>query len=447
MPDLFPFQQAGVDFLTSRGRAYLADEMGAGKSAQALVTTKRLGARQLVVCCPTFALATWEAEIAKWFPEMAPRIAVISGPKRDRDTGWERWAALGQVGALLTTFHHLGEVAERFPRFDMLVVDEAHHISNRRTKAFKAACRLKSRWLVMMSGTPTRKSPDELWTALRLIDPKRFPSYWRFVSQFFLLEDGRYGKEILGLKHPAAFRGEISRYLLRRLKRDVMTELPPLTRQQILVPLAPEAQRAYDQLAEELLLEFERDGSWELLTVANKLALMMRLRQLTVCPKLLGLDLPSSPLAAAVEIAESAGKVVVFTSFRQSIPYFVEAFRPLKRPMMQMHGEQTREENMAELARFQSAPSAVLFCSAAIGASWSANTASTCIFLGYGWSPIENQQCEARLHRNGQTAPVNCYYIGGKGTVDESIAAVIEGKVSLQEMVLDPKKFSKYDGR
>jgi SNF2 family DNA or RNA helicase len=433
MPDLYLFQVAGRDFLATRRRAILADPMGLGKTPQALTAAAKLQARTVVVICPTFAITTWENEIQTWAPPLVGNVAVVTGEAKARAAGWEQWGALTAAPrCLISTYRHLPEVAERLGEVDLAIFDECHLISNRKTKAFKAAKRLRSRHLFMLSGTPTRKCPSELWNYLHLIDKRRFSSFWRWAGEHFMVGEG-YAIE--GLSHPAAFRSHLQPYLLRRVKSEVLTELPPLTRQRVFLPLEPETQVAYDRLCDELMLEWG-DG---LLTVPNPLTLLTRLRQLTVCPAVLGLDLPSAPLNATVERVEAlmgeGRKAVVFCPFRAALPFIARHFEGWR--VFFVHGDQDRLTNAAEIDAFQkiSRP-AVMLATTGMGASWSANTADSCFFLGFSWSPIENQQCEGRLHRHGQRSVVNAYYMGGKGTVDEVIADVIEGKVRLADLAL-----------
>lgn len=456
MPTLYPFQEQGAAHLSRQRRACLFDSPGLGKTPQALTAAKALGANRLLVVCPTFAIETWRNEIATWWPELAENVAVVSGLWRQRDNGWRAWRS--RVGrafprVLLTTYRHLEEVSRLCEPVDVAIFDEAHALTNRQSKAFKAAKRIKIEALFLLTGTPTRQHPSELWNYLHLIDRKRYSSFWRWASEHFNVIDGRYGKEISAPRDLMGFRRALQSYILRRQKDEVLTDLPPLTRQPVLVEGDAAFRRAYDLMANELIIEM---GS-ELVPIPNRLALTTRLRQLCVCPEVLGMELHSPTMEAARRIAESitsAGeKLVVFTPFRQAIPHLIEMFDsvPDALPIGSVHGEQNRETNAAMIATFQRVDGpAILIATISMAASWSANTASSCLFLGFSFSPIDHVQSEGRLHRHGQQNAVNAYYVGVKNSIDEHVIDVLAEKVRWEQLALDPQKLlkpSKYDGR
>jgi SNF2 family DNA or RNA helicase len=438
MPDLYPFQTEGRDFLTCRKRACLFFAPGLGKSPTAIAAARELGARSVLIVGPTYSLDVWGKELATWWPEAT--FAVVSGEKKRREAGWQAWRDLPEgPRVLLSSYRHVAEVADAPNRFDLIVYDEAHALTNRKTLAFRAAKRLRSGAAFFLTGTPTRRSPEEMFAYLQLIAPREFSSYWRWLHEHFLVDKGRYGLETLGLKHPEAFRAHLAPYVLRRLKGEVLSELPPLRRQQILVEPPDDFAAAYRSLVDDLLLEIGDS----VLTVPNALALTTRLRQLTVAPELLGLPLGSPTVRAAFEVAEpvlrSGEKVVVFSAFRQALPYIAEAFQEWT--CFQIHGEQSREENAAALDWFQTAPGpAVLLASVSMAASWAANSASVCLFVGASFSPVDCEQAEGRLWRHGQKSAVLAYYVGVKGSIDAHVFDVIEGKVRLADLALKPRE-------
>jgi SNF2 family DNA or RNA helicase len=434
VPELYPFQTEGRDFLTSRKRACLFFAPGLGKSPTALAAARELGARSVLVIGPTYSLDVWGKELATWWPEAT--FAVVSGEKKRREAGWQAWRDLPEgPRVLLSSYRHVAEVADAPNRFDLIVYDEAHALTNRKTLAFRAAKRLRSGAAFFLTGTPTRRSPEEMFAYLQLIAPREFSSYWRWLHEHFLVDKGRYGLETLGLKHPEAFRAHLAPYVLRRLKGEVLAELPPLRRQQILVEPPDDFAAAYRSLVDDLLLEIGDS----VLTVPNALALTTRLRQLTVSPRLLDIDMTSPTIEAAVEIAEpilsSGEKVVIFSAFRRALPIIRLPFNGWR--CFEIHGEQDRETNAGQLAAFQGLDGpAVLLASVSMAASWAANSASVCLFVGASFSPVDCEQAEGRLWRHGQKSAVLAYYVGVKGSLDEHVFAVIEGKVRLADLAL-----------
>jgi SNF2 family DNA or RNA helicase len=446
-PQLRPYQQEGADLLTSRGRFNLFDEVGLGKTPQTLVALRQLGAEEIVVVCRAFSKGVWRREPSVWFPELEvfdcsgtphQKEAVHASFRQPKETGRPRRPRL-----LVTTYADLRNLRDR--KWQALVFDEAHALSNRRRRSqdpgpFERAQLLRSRWLFNLTGTPTRKHLQELWNYLNLIDPKEFSSFWRFIDTYFFTADGRFGKEILQPKQADPLRDLFKEYSLRRMKRQVEPEMPHLTRQKLVVDLTPAQRSLYQTIAEEMMVQ-RPDGSWVL--VPNAAVKSLRLRQLIVSPRSLGLDCGSESINAAAEKAEellaNGRSVLISSPFKDCVMDLAAAMKGLA-PQWVVTGDQPEKNNDRAIQAFQAHPDpALLFCTIQMAGSWTATKACDAIACGYDWSPIINYQFEGRIDRFGQRRAMTIYYVTGRNTIDEAIIGVLDEKIRWADFVMNPR--------
>lgn len=449
---LRPYQVKGVADLVRRKRCNLFDEMGLGKTPQVLVALQLLPSgpndgRNYIVVCPNYAVEVWCQEIRKWWVINNTKCYIYTGPKKQRQQAADALQeSFSGTRFVITSYLHLPELMRLFVggKWEGLILDEAHAITNRKSKAFRGA-QLASRRadvLFNVTGTPTRKNSSEHWNYLNLIDRGLYGSYWKFVESNFTTTYNGFGHEISGFRNVDGFRiNHISPNTTRRLKQDVLKELPEKTRQLVLVELSPELQRAYNELAKSLMTVIEETP----IVSATVLSNIAKLRQLILAPKTLGLkNTGSEVVSAACMLASSVeGKVVLFTPFRGTVRELQEYFalEGVKgRKTFIMTGEYDREKNTETLQAFKDYNGgAALIATVQMGASWAATEASTVIFCGYSWSPIHNSQAEDRVHRFGQSKAVTCYYVGAKGTIDQHILDVLEEKTNWSKLTLDPQ--------
>lgn len=440
---LRPYQERDVQFMVQKRRVLNANQPGLGKTIETLTAMHRLNATGALIVCPKIATGVWQDETKKWYGWDS---IIYGGPKEVREKQ-RREFLTSNVHILITNFALLEEVFGVSKVWNTIVVDEAHlgGLLNRKTQKFNLMKKLVSTNMFISTGTPVRKGPQDLWSLLHLLDPKAFPSYWRFVNKYCHVVDNGFGKEILGRpKEPKKFNQMLRQYMVRNLKKDVLKDLPDKQRQIIELELHGEQARMYEELQEEMILSLGN----EVLVTPNRMTQDLRLRQLLVCPRLLGIDDDGIALRTLVEYLipqefEAKRAVVVATPFRQAIPFIEDSIRKnIKNVYVEViHGQ--IKENANEVAkRFQAKPGhrKVLIYTIKSGASWTAHTASTGFMLGYEWDPNDCEQAEDRIHRIGQPDKVHWYYLLHSGTIDEIVMDKLDEKTDAANWILRPQE-------
>lgn len=271
---VFPFQTVGINFLVEHQRALLGDEMGLGKTVQAL---RAFDSGPALVVCPKALILEWYLAIKQWQPDWK-----VYSVKKTDDRGW--WQLGGKVGLHsvgLINYASLHKYIERISKvpFKTLVIDEAHFVKNRKTRRSKGVAQLarKIKRVFLLTGTPPLARPHEMWHLLHLLSPNSFKSYWRFfdrhVAYWVLPSTG--GKVPIGIRDAEDFAAELSPWMLRRLRAEVL-DLPQLFKNAIPGLLCEKERGVYDLV----LRGHVRDTEGELIDFPNILAKLTVLRKL-----------------------------------------------------------------------------------------------------------------------------------------------------------------------
>ncbi len=425
--ELKPFQRAGVSYLLRRRRAFLADEQGLGKTIEALATLQAADAFPAVIVCPANLKLNWEREIERWLPGRSVRT--LLGHSR----------ASGAPEAELTVVNYdildvrLSELLQAAPQ--ALVLDEAHYCKNpaaKRTRAVqKLAAGIPDEGLVLaLSGTPIINRPTELISQLRIL--------------------GRLADFGSGVQFGARFRGADAhqrlhwhlraRCYVRRLKRDVLPQLPAKTRAVVPVELDNEAEY---RLAERDLLAWLRSQPLDLRELDAKVAAALRaerLVRLNALKLLAARGKLASALAWIHDFASSGERLVVFARHREVQRAVIERFPAA----LHILGEDSPARRDAALRAFQGADgpgNQLIVCSMEVaGQGLTLTAASNVAFLELDWTPAKHDQAEDRCHRIGQHDAVTAYYLLAAETVDETIATLLERKRAVIEAVTDGRE-------
>ena len=425
--ELKPFQRAGVSYLLRRRRAFLADEQGLGKTIEALATLQAAEAFPAVIVCPANLKLNWQREIERWLPGRSMRM--LAGHSR----------ASGPADAEVTVVNYdvldvrLQELLRSGPR--ALVIDEAHYCKNpaaKRTRAVqKLAAGVPDGGLVLaLSGTPIVNRPTELISQLRIL--------------------GRLADFGSGRQFGTRFRGADAhqrlhwhlraRCYVRRLKRDVLPQLPAKTRAVVPVELDNEAEY---RLAERDLLAWLRSQPLDLSELDAKVAAALRaerLVRLNALKLLAARGKLASALAWIHDFCSSGERLVVFARHREVQRAVVERFPSA----LHILGEDTPGRRDEALRAFQAEDGAgnqLIVCSMEVaGQGLTLTAASNVAFLELDWTPAKHDQAEDRCHRIGQRDAVTAYYLLAAETVDETIATLLERKRAVIEAVTDGRE-------
>lgn len=426
---LIDYQVTGANFLVSHKRVILADEMGLGKTIEAIDALRQLqaqsqnrfqeephatgpalaGGLQILIACPKSALYVWQSELTKWLPTVIPTM--IIGTPVAREKLWKAQVVLVTLDMLRI------DINKARRDWDVIIIDEAHKIKNRKTKGFKAIKRLRSTYLWLLTGTPSSRGAQDMWAYLHLINHKLFSSYWKFVNTFCVVVNGTYGMEILGTRNAKQLKELLTSYLIRRTKEG---RAPPKTRQKILVDIDPQILGIYQKLAGDMIAEMDSGGA---LITPTVLAKLTALRQLLVCPKLLDSSLGyGTSIATVLDIIQDYDDhFVIISPFSSALPYF-ETYLNSKgyRDIVTLKGGMGPKEVKEAIDSFK-AQRGIALMSLKFAQSFSLETAVHGYFIGFAWDPIMNFQAEDRINRMNSVGAATLSYLVHKDSVEEEL--------------------------
>jgi hypothetical protein len=443
--ELKPFQKAGVAYLLSQRRAFLADEQGLGKTIEALATLEADDAYPAIVVCPASLKLNWQREIAHWLPQRTVRALSGTGSRAGANSGGEaaggaadsRGRGNSDIALADITLVNYDIVAARLAELSALapqalVLDESHYCKNASAKRTQAVTRLAAQVpvdgiVLALTGTPVVNRPAELISQLRIL--------------------GRLSDFGSGAKFGERFRGPDAHHRLhwhlrarcfvRRLKADVLAQLPAKTRAVVPVELDNEVEY---RLAERDLVAWLRSQPLDLRELDAKVAAAMRAERL-VRLNALKLLAARGKLHAALrwvhDFCSSGERLVVFAHHREVQQALLEHFPHA----LHILGQDSHSARDAALQAFQ-APDEVgnqlIVCSIEVaGQGLTLTRSSNVAFLELDWTPAKHDQAEDRCHRIGQQDAVTAYYLLAADTVDETIATLLERKRAIIGAVTD----------
>ena len=287
---LFPYQKVGASFLYNIGSGLLGDEMGLGKTIQSLAVCEKTKAQKILVFCPASVKWQWHDEIKRFIP--GAEVCVIEGDKKARDACWTKEARFYVANYELLLRDAIMQAIE----WDIVIADEATKISNPMAKQSKAIKKLRAKRRIAMTGTPVSNRANEVWNLVDFISPGALGDYWGFLQRYCL--KNQWGG-IFGYQNMDELRDKLKRYMIRRLKKDVLPELPEKIITDIPFEMTEEEKSLYKKIKKEILFEIEKSDISKLeqpMTVSYTLVKMVRLRQLADSLELLGENKKSSKL-------------------------------------------------------------------------------------------------------------------------------------------------------
>jgi len=431
--ELKPFQRAGVDYLLARRRAFLADEQGLGKTIEALAALEAAGAYPAVVVCPASLKLNWLRELERWLPRRSVRM--LSGNRAGARPGGAEPTAAAPADVTLVNYDivagRLQELSGLRPR--ALVLDESHYCKNAAAKRTQAVQRLSAEvprdgLVLALSGTPVTNRPAELISQLRIIGR---------LEEFG--SGARFGQRFRGADAHLRLHWHLrARCFVRRLKADVLPQLPAKTRAIVPVELDNEAEY---RLAERDLVAWLRSQPLDLRELDAKVAAALRAERLVRCNALKLLAARGKLHAALAWIHDfrsSGERLVVFAGHREIQRAVIARFPDA----LHILGADTALARDGALQAFQApdagASNQLLVCSTDVaGHGLTLTRSSNVAFLELAWTPAKHDQAEDRCHRIGQQDAVNAYYLLAADTIDETISTLLERKRAVIGAVTD----------
>ena len=420
---LRPFQQAAVEALERwGGRGLIADEMGLGKTAEALAVLElHPDWRPVVVVCPASVKWTWLDEIRKWIvDELHNSATVLSGTKPYNVTAS---IAIINYDILPAWLAHL-----KRGKPSVVILDEAHYIKNSHAKRTKAAFGLckGSPHVMALTGTPVLNQPSEIYNAINILRPLQFCKRWDFLKRYCGLYHNGWGWVYDGATNTEELHELLMKScMIRRLKADVLKELPPKVR--TVVPLDIDNTHEYAQVEEDFVAWMASIGKP---VHTEALVKVEMLKQIAVKGKM------RAAIQWIQDWLDSDGKLVVFCHHKTTVAALRKAF---KSQCVVVDGSTSQPDRRHAVLQFQNDKAFRLFIgTAAAREGLTLTAASNTCFLELWWSPGEHDQAEDRVHRIGQEADsVGAYYLLARGTIEERIARLLDRKRRVVAAVTD----------
>jgi len=430
---LFPYQKVGASFLYKIGSGLIGDEPGLGKTIMSLAVCEKAQAQKVLIFCPAAVKFQWEEEIKKFLSKDS-KIVVINGTAKQRTRQWRSEARfyIANYELLLRDFESIDSRI-----WDIIIADEATRISNPMAKQSKIIKKLKATRKIAMTGTPVSNWANEVWNLVDFICPGALGNYFSFLQRYCL--KNQWGG-IFGYQHMDELAAKLKRYMIRRLKVDVLPELPEKICTDIPFDLTEEEKKLYKQLKKEILFEIHKtdiDKIESPMTIQYTLVKMLRLRQLADSMELLGQNIQSSKLAVLSELLKDTltgdRKAIVFTQFAEMANILereLKDWAPLK-----ISGETKDRQDIVN--KFNNGEENKILIMTSAG-QYGLNIQRASIIFHYDqeWSLAKMLQREGRAHRIGQKETVLVYNLLAKGTLDYYVKKVLHAKAELSAQVL-----------
>lgn len=430
-PILRDYQLYGVQWLLTLKKlglgGVLADDMGLGKTLQTIAYLS-LEERKLpsLIVAPKSLVYNWKSEFLKFSSHLEVKMCI--GTKSEREAMIKELKA-GEI--LITTYGVLKNDIELYKNlsfedgFSNIIIDEAQNIKNILGKTSNAIKEIKGLTKIALTGTPIENNILELWSIFDFA----FPGYLGKHTTF----KNRYVDNLKSLKNV------VSPFILRRLKLDVLKELPEKIEQDIVVDLSSSQKKVYLAYLEKYKKELEDEKS----NALDMLSCLMRLRQICNHPKLFIEDYKgdSGKLDALLELlheAKSGGhRVLLFSQFTEMLSLIKNSIEG-EFQYLYLDGKTEVKDRLNLVDRFNSGEGDVFVISLKAGGSGLNLTgADTVIHFDPWWNPSVENQATDRAHRMGQEKSVNVFRIITRGTIEEKINIIKGEKSKIISEVLD----------
>jgi SWI/SNF-related matrix-associated actin-dependent regulator 1 of chromatin subfamily A len=450
--DYLPYQRAGIQFASSRRATLIGDEMGLGKTIQAIgLINSDPTIRRVLVICPASLRLNWHRELEKWLVRPA-KVGVAVG---------KVWPELVDVAVINYDILKNHDAHIRGETWDLVVVDEAHYLKNPKTKRTKAVLGawnrvaskrispIAARQRLFLTGTPIVNRPVELHPVLASISPREFGNWRRFVDRYCAARQTSWGLDVSGASHLDELQTRLrATCMIRRLKADVLTDLPPKRRQ--VLTIAPNgatgaveaearAWAAHEEAVEQAKLAVElskasddpedyREAVAQLhATQQHAFSEIARARHDVALAKI-------PHVVEQVQLAMEQGPVVLFAHHRDVIAALREAIPE----SVTITGGTSMTARDEAVRAFQAGEVDLLIGNIqAAGVGITLTRSSHVIFAELDWVPGNVTQAEDRTHRIGQTESVLVQHIVLDGSLDARMAETLVAKQAVIDRAMD----------
>ncbi len=441
---LFPYQRKGVFFAALAGKSLIADEMGLGKTLQAIATAelykKELGINRVLVVCPTSLKYQWKAEIER-FTDSSVYVVESSLQKR-KDRYWRSTDAFYVVVSYHTMTHDLDWLNRMEP--DLVILDEAQRIKNWKTKVSQQIKKISTPYAIVLTGTPIENKLEELYSIMQFIDVYRLGPMHHFLNEHQITDESG---QIIGYKNLNKIAANLSDVLIRRTKKEVLSELPIRMDKNLLVPMTPQQTKIHNDLGDNVAKLVTRWRKAGFLNETDRKRLILTLNQMRmICDSTFILDQKTRHDTKVDEVMNildevlqhSDEKVVVFSQWERMTRLVAEELEKRHVLFEHLHGGIESLKRKELLENFQTNPASRVFLSTdAGGVGLNLQNASLLINLDIPWNPAVLEQRIGRIYRLGQENNVSIINLISAGTIEQRMLDVLQFKGAIAKGVLD----------
>ncbi|MBP1757422.1 MAG: helicase associated domain protein [Firmicutes bacterium] len=443
---LRPYQKLGFNWLCTLDYyglgGILADDMGLGKTLQAIVYIAynfRKKRKPALVIAPTSLVYNWQREFEKFAPNLP--VLVIDGNRQQRSA---RLESIRRQACVITSYslvrRDYPELAEI--SFSSCFLDEAQNIKNPETLNARSVKQIKAERTFALTGTPIENSLTELWSIFDFL----LPGYLSSRRHFEALYEVPYWKDQNSGALTDLHR-QIAPFILRRMKKDVLRELPDKIETRMICEMTPPQRALYDQYLANARQSFELEVAENGFAKSQLyiLALLTRLRQICCHPALFLNDYKddSGKLLLLEELIADAldggHRILIFSQFAQMLMIIRERLAVLGHTCFLIDGQVPADERLAQVDRFNGGEGQIFLISLrAGGTGLNLTGADTVIHYDPWWNPAVEDQATDRAYRIGQENIVQVFKLYARDTLEEKIQAIQEQKQTLIEAVIKP---------
>lgn len=438
--ELRKYQKYGVNWMKFLEKynfgGILADDMGLGKTLQVIshLSSSKSKLPTLIIT-PASLIYNWKYEFEKFTDDI--ETLVIDGPVKDRREiieGITNQICIISYDTFVRDSEQLLEL-----KYNYVILDEAQHIKNASTKVAKAVKAVDSEHRLALTGTPIENNLNELWSLFDFIMPSFLDSSKKFKKEYITpIENGNNQVQ-------DKLKQKITPFILRRLKGDVLTELPDKTEKIIHIKMQADQQKLYDSYAMELKKFLEKTSEDEIRTKQIEvLAMITKLRQIACNPILQNSNYKGSNskqeyLVEHLEtLIENKHKTVLFSQFVSNFQYIESELDKRGIKYCKITGQTPKQKRFEMVDSFNNDDTPIFLISLkAGGTGLNITGADTVIHYDPWWNTAVESQATDRVHRMGQTENVFVYKLICEKTIEEQIVKLQEQKRKLSESLLD----------
>lgn len=411
----------------------LADDMGLGKTLQAitLITSLHLvPERKTLIIMPKSLIYNWESEIRKFSPGL--KCGIYYGNFRDK-------GIFNDVEVIITTYGTVRNDIEflKEMKFDLIVLDESQNIKNVNAQTTKAVMLLDSKYRLALSGTPIENNLGELYSLFRFLNPSMFGTLDEFNYHYANPIQKENDKEAI-----EELKKKIYPFILRRVKKEVLKDLPDKIEKTLFIGMNPEQKRLYEErrayyygmINSQIKTQGLGKTQFYILQALNEL------RQLTSCPEMKNPNILSSKREVLInnvqDAVENGHKVLIFTNYIKSIESITSDLKKRGIKYLEMTGATKDRQGLVNLFQKDKKYKVFVMTLKTGGVGLNLTAADTIFIYDPWWNKTVENQAVDRAYRLGQDRTVFSYKLILKDTIEEKILKLQESKSQLLDNLI-----------